>query len=282
MADSKDSSVLFSLKELMHLEQTRIAEEYAKVESMAAAERAAHVESERRAREEAAAKLADEDERRHRYEHQRRLEDAELEAAKAMAIEMKRLETQHRLELEARAQQQAHDKQVAILSAARPKASIGPWIFGLAAICVGAMGAIGYVAIWQPRAQADGAMSAAEKLCNSSEASDWERCEEQLAIARRLEPSDPRISPLVDKVATSKREARDVQDATTQQLKRDASSAEAKANDAARQLETTRRPTPIATSAPKTLPTSLPKPTSTTKSKDDKCESWMPLCDVHK
>lgn len=280
MPDTKDSSVLFSLKELMKIEQTRLAEEYAKVESIAAEERAAHAESERRAREEEAARRAAEEERRRNYEHQRRLQDAEIEAAKAMAIEMKRLETQHRLEMEARAQLQAHEKQVAVLAASRPKASIGPWIFALAAIGAGALGAIGYFGFVRESQAAKTALGAAETLCGSTDPSDWEKCEDQLAIARSIDGSNPRIAALAAKVATSKRDARDAEAATNDALKRDLDKAKEERDRKAKELlELKNRPAiaPTVTTKPASPPPiAATKPT--TKPSEDKCKPGMPMC----
>jgi len=87
MADQKESSVLFSLKELMDLEQERIAREEAD-RARKAEELRLKREAEERAKRELEEQRAREEEERRRAEAQRqREEEARLEAIKQAEIE---------------------------------------------------------------------------------------------------------------------------------------------------------------------------------------------------
>jgi colicin import membrane protein len=121
MAEQKESSVLFSLKELMNLEEDRIKQEEAdkdrrarhEAESKAAAERAARDAEERRIR--------DEEESR-RIEEQRRKEEAtRLDAIRHGEIEKAKAEAEHKSRMEALTQQQAHEQQLAALNSDKGK-----------------------------------------------------------------------------------------------------------------------------------------------------------------
>src|SRR3954452_8743222 len=86
MAEQKESSVLFSLKELMNIEENRIKEEQDAKRRAVELEQTAKAEAERVAREEEAARLREEEERRRADEQRRRMEEAQVEAAKAAEI----------------------------------------------------------------------------------------------------------------------------------------------------------------------------------------------------
>src|SRR5678816_3695297 len=90
MAEQKESSVLFSLKELMNLEEDRIRQEDEEKKKRAEAEVLARQEAERRARDQEQARLHAEEERR-------------------------RGEDEQRARLEAMSQQQAHQLQLSTL-----------------------------------------------------------------------------------------------------------------------------------------------------------------------
>src|SRR5579862_5754085 len=64
MSEQKESSVLFSLKELMNLEEDRIKQEESARQRQVAAEAQARVDAERRARDEEDARIKAEDDRR--------------------------------------------------------------------------------------------------------------------------------------------------------------------------------------------------------------------------
>jgi colicin import membrane protein len=116
MAEQKESSVLFSLKELMTLEEDRIREEEAEKEAQARAAHEAKMAAERAAREAEEARLRTEEEQRQREESRRREETARLDAMRQAEIERARAEAEQRARLESMTAQQAHEQTLAALS----------------------------------------------------------------------------------------------------------------------------------------------------------------------
>jgi colicin import membrane protein len=112
----KESSVLFSLKELMNLEEDRIREEEAQKEAQAKAELEARQAAERTARQAEEARLRSEEEAR-RVDEQRRKEEAtRLDAIRQGELERARADAEHRARLEAMNSQQAHEQTIAALT----------------------------------------------------------------------------------------------------------------------------------------------------------------------
>ena len=112
----KESSVLFSLKELMNLEEDRIREEEAQKEAQAKAELEARQAAERAARAAEEARLREEEEARRNEEVRRKEEAARLEAIRHGEIEKARAEAEHRARYETMAAQQAHEQTLAALT----------------------------------------------------------------------------------------------------------------------------------------------------------------------
>src|SRR5450755_2713809 len=96
MSEQKESSVLFSLKELMNLEEDRIKGEEAEKAATAAAAEKARVEAERAAREAEEARIRSEQERRRLDDQRSREENARLEAIRHAEMEKTRLEAEQR------------------------------------------------------------------------------------------------------------------------------------------------------------------------------------------
>ena len=115
MAEQKESSVLFSLKELMNLEENRIKEEEQEKERRARHEAEMRAAAERSAREAEERRIREEEEARRSEENRRREEAARLEAIKHGEIEKARAEAEHRSRMEAMAQAQAHEQQLVAL-----------------------------------------------------------------------------------------------------------------------------------------------------------------------
>ncbi len=110
MAEQKESSVLFSLKELMNLEEDRIKQEE---DAKRAAEEAAvqaRMEAERKARDEEEARLHAANEKRRQEEQRGREEAARLEAIHRAEIEKARLDAENAARMEQLRQQQEHEK----------------------------------------------------------------------------------------------------------------------------------------------------------------------------
>lgn len=116
MAEQKESSVLFSLKELMNLEEDRIKKEDDDRRRQEAAETQARLEAERRAREEEERRLRTEDERKRGDEARMREEKARLEAIRHGEVEKARVEAENVARMEAQRRQQEHEKELHVLS----------------------------------------------------------------------------------------------------------------------------------------------------------------------
>ena len=110
--EQKESSVLFSLKELINLEEDRVNQEKVARQQEEARRRREREEQERRAREAEEAARAAEVERQRQEEQRQREEQARLEAIRAAEIERQRVEAQQRAHLEAQQQQLAHAQQL--------------------------------------------------------------------------------------------------------------------------------------------------------------------------
>jgi colicin import membrane protein len=115
MAEQKESSVLFSLKELMNLEEDRIRQEDDEKKRRAEADAQARLEAERHARDQEQARLQVEEERRHGEEQRKKEAAARLEAIRHAEIEKARMEAEQRGKMEAMTQQQAHQLQMSTL-----------------------------------------------------------------------------------------------------------------------------------------------------------------------
>jgi colicin import membrane protein len=115
MAEQKESSVLFSLKELMNLEEDRIKQEDEEKKKRAEADMRSRQDSEKRAREEEEMRLKGEEERRRLEEQRKKEEAARVEGARAAEIEKARIEAEQRARMESLTQQQEHERQLSAL-----------------------------------------------------------------------------------------------------------------------------------------------------------------------
>jgi colicin import membrane protein len=147
MSEQKESSVLFSLKELMSLEEDRIKTEEADKAAAAAAAEQARMEAERAAREAEEARIRSEAERRRLDEQRTREEHAKLEAIRHAEIEKARLEAEQRARLEAMEAQQKHERSLAAIKQDESKKSLRNMLIGgglFAALVIGGGGFMVY------------------------------------------------------------------------------------------------------------------------------------------
>lgn len=205
MAD-KESSVLFSLQELMNLEKSRVLEEQQDEKARREAEARARAESEARARQLEEERVRAEDERRRAAELRRRLEEAQIEAAKEAEIERARLAQQHILEMDALARKRQHEKELETIAAARPKGLPRAALFGVLAAMVAALGVIAFLVFLQPVSAAREAVHRAEIAAASDDPEQWLVADRQLAIARDKDPKNPGIAA-VESTLKGKRDA---------------------------------------------------------------------------
>ena len=147
MAEQKESSVLFSLKELMNLEQERIAQETATQQRQAREARDRREADERARREADERKLRDAEEARRADEQRRREDAARVEAIKHAEIERARTEAEHRAQMEAVAAQREHEAQLVAIrqQSSAKKTKIGASI----AITVLLLGLVGGGLKWK-------------------------------------------------------------------------------------------------------------------------------------
>ena len=132
----KDSSVLFSLQELMTLEKDRVrAEEQLEQEAEKAFVRQRHADEARRLADEEA-RLRDAEELRRREAQRSREESARVDAIRQAEVERARLETESAGRLEQLKRQQEHEKELAMLHQDRGKKRLRAFAFSTVALLV--------------------------------------------------------------------------------------------------------------------------------------------------
>jgi len=138
MAEQKESSVLFSLKELMNLEEDRIRQE--EDQKRRAEEEAARVraEAERRVREEEEARIRAAEEKRRGEEQRSREEAARLEAIRHAEVEKARLDAENAARIEQMRHQQEHERQLAMVTQDKSKKRLVLIAVGAGLLFVGA------------------------------------------------------------------------------------------------------------------------------------------------
>jgi colicin import membrane protein len=199
MSEQKESSVLFSLKELMNLEEDRIkTEEDAKAAAAAAAERA-RVDAERAAREAEEARIRSEQERRRVEEQRSREENARLDAIRHAELEKARLDAEQRARLEAMAAQQQHERSLEQIKQDDSKKRLRNMLFiGAAAVVVlGSAG--GYLAY--DSAQKAQARAAADAMARAQAEEDTRKAK------AAAEESQKKVESLITQLAGAKDDA---------------------------------------------------------------------------
>ncbi|NUQ75238.1 MAG: hypothetical protein HUU21_16935 [Polyangiaceae bacterium] len=190
MGQSQESSVLFSLNELMSIEDQRLKEEQAAAQKRADEELAARVEAERIERETEAARLQAEEERRRVEEARRREEAARLEAIRLAEVEKARAMAEQQARLEAMARQQQHEQKLAELAHDKQKKRLQKIVtYGsLSAILVigGVLGV--YFGKIKPEADAENIAAAAQIRAQQ---------EESERLRRDVEEKNARVDKLL-------------------------------------------------------------------------------------
>jgi hypothetical protein len=137
--DSRDNSVLKSLKELRKQEEDRVSKERAEAAARAEAERRAKEDAERRAREEA------ERARREEEERLRRIEEERLAQEREGRLRLEESERRARIEAEAKIQQERIRAEAHVKAAAKEKGVPMGMIVALVAVVLVIAGGI----IWK-------------------------------------------------------------------------------------------------------------------------------------
>ena len=151
MAEQKESSVLFSLKELMNLEEDRIRQEEASRKAKQEAELQARLDAERRVREDEEARIRGEEERRRAEEQRIREEQARVEAIRHAEVEKARLDAENAARLEAMRHQQEHERRLQSIKQDKHKRNLLIAAIGAALLLV--FGAVGFVMVVQKNAR---------------------------------------------------------------------------------------------------------------------------------
>jgi len=197
--EQKESSVLFSLKELMNLEEDRIRQEEETKRAQAEATERARADAERRAREEEEARIRAEENRRRTEEARVREEAARLEALRLGEVEKARVEAEQRARMEAMTAQQAHEAQLARIKQDESKKKLRNTIVGIsvaAALVIGG-GIYGLVRLNTEKEQKE---QAAAALREQSEA-------EQKRLTAQLKEQNDKIEKLLADLTSAKDEA---------------------------------------------------------------------------
>lgn len=211
----EESSVLFSLKELMTIEEDRIEQEQEdKVRADEEAE-TARLTAEQAARDAEEARGRAEDERRRQEEQRQREEAARLSAIQTAEVEKARAEHEQKARMEAMAAQQAHERQLTALQQDKGKTRLRNMLIGAAAFVLIGGGLTGYfiyqrtqenaAAIAQKEREAQRLKEEAEKKTKELEAKLAEIKELEDKMSKAADPEE--IERLKKQLADKKSEA---------------------------------------------------------------------------
>jgi colicin import membrane protein len=196
MAEQKESSVLFSLKELMNLEEDRIKQEDDDKRRRAEAEVQAKADAERRARDQEAARLQAEEDRRRDEEQRKKEEAARLDAIRHGEIEKARVEAEQRARLEAMTKQQEHERHLTSLQHDEHKKKLQRMVtFSVAGAAILLFGFLGvYFGKIKPESEARDAAARAAIL---------QQAEEAKRLQRQLDEQTSKVNDLVAQLSSA-------------------------------------------------------------------------------
>lgn len=176
MAEQKDSSVLFSLKELMNLEEDRIRQEEDARRRAADEAVRAQQDAERKAREAEEARLNAMEERRRQEDLRSREEQAKLEAIRQAEIERARLDAENQARIEAMRQQQQHQLQLAAVTEDKKKKTLTMIAVGAGVLLVLLLAGGGYaIKVQQDKQFATAQAAEAERAALQAKIDDLNR-----------------------------------------------------------------------------------------------------------
>lgn len=146
--DGRDESVTFSLRELMQLEDDRIARERASQEARRSSEQAAKLEAERRAEDARIAKEKADADERERARLREVEEVARREAMSRAAVEQARIEVEARTRAEEAERERMHERELARLRIEHtPRMAVGPIVgSGVAGLALALVASVGLYA----------------------------------------------------------------------------------------------------------------------------------------
>ena len=195
----KESSVLFSLKELMGIEEERIKEEEADRAARAKSEREAREAEERRRRDEEERRVREEEERRRTEEQRKREESTRLDAIRHAELEKAKAEAEHKARLESMTAQQAHEAQLASITHDQSKKKLQMAV-GIVAFLLIAGGTVLGLAL---KKSSDEATAKAQAL----EAERRAFAEEKARLERQMQEAEGKETALRSQLSNAKDEA---------------------------------------------------------------------------
>ncbi len=163
MAVQNDSSVLFSLKELMSLEVDRVRQEDLARQRAEEDVLRARAEHDDQLREHEATRMRAAEAQRRAHEERARAEVARLDAIRQAEIERARIEADNAARMEGVERQHEHERKLAALHENSGKKKLAVVLACLAVALVGGVG-IGGFALYEFRQNAAAAQAAATKL----------------------------------------------------------------------------------------------------------------------
>jgi colicin import membrane protein len=188
MSEEQESSVLFSLKELMSIEEERIRSEEEEAKAQKAAAEQARLEAEQRAREEEAARLAAEEERRRLEEQRAREEAARLQAIQQAEMLKAQQEAEQHARMAAMTAQQEHERALATITQDRSKKRLRIALIVGAIVVVLGGSTIGYFVYqgWQQNLAEKRAAEERERLAREEAARKEKELKDKLAEIQSL------------------------------------------------------------------------------------------------
>ncbi len=198
MSEQKESSVLFSLKELMSLEEDRIRTEEADKAARVRADEEARRAAELAARQAEESRIYAEEERRRAEDQRQREEAARLEAIRQAEVERARLEAEGQARIAAMAAQQSHERQLAAIKTDEGKKSLRNILIGVV-VAVLAIGGISGVLVYQGYQKSQAELAAKEADAKKSK-------EELEKLQKQLAEQDSKVKGLEGSLANAKDE----------------------------------------------------------------------------
>ncbi len=198
MSEQKESSVLFSLKELMNLEEDRIRGEEADKSAQIAAQEEARRAAEMAARNAEEARIRAEEDRRRAEEQRGREEAARLDAIRHAEVEKARLEAEQQARLAAMASQQQHERQLAVINTDKKNTRFRNILIGVVAAVLAIGTGVGIV-INNKNEEAKVALAAEKKRADDAAA-------EQEKLKTRLNEQEGKVKGLQAAFETEKDE----------------------------------------------------------------------------
>jgi colicin import membrane protein len=199
MAEQKESSVLFSLKELMNLEEDRIKQEADEKKRRAESEAQSRLDVERRAREQEQQRVLAEEDRRRNEDLRKREEATRLDAIRHAEIEKARVEAENRARMEAMTKQQEHERQLTALTQDKHKKKLqrNLMLTGGGAVLVIALGVGWFFGVKKPADEKREAEMVAAQVAHD---------EEVKRLTKALEDQQAKVGSLLQDLASAKDE----------------------------------------------------------------------------